>query len=193
MNGTYNRQCVASVQEYDGTYRRCTRDSNERHDATVPLCHAHFKAAFRQIAQPIAEQLERERKKAARHHCDAERAVQEYIEEEMEQHIQRNERRKAATLVYFMRCDAYIKIGVSTSPRYRLEQIRKAGGVLAPHGIDLQRTELITSATGGYPRERALHAKFAHLRHTGEWFTEAPELTEYIDNLKETNDASTAA
>jgi hypothetical protein len=42
---------------------------------------------------------------------------------------------------------------------------------------------LLATEPGGFERERELHAQFAHLRHTGEWFTEAPELAEYIDAL----------
>lgn len=102
------------------------------------------------------------------------------------------ERRESAT-VYFMRCGSFYKIGYSEHPTYRLDQIRKADGTRAPDGLDLSATQLISTEPGGFPRERELHRKFAHLRHTGEWFIEAPELTEYIDSLKEAPDASNAA
>jgi hypothetical protein len=179
----YLSQCAAAVQDYDGTYRRCTRDSNESRDATIPLCHQHYRPAFRQIASPIADKLERERKRAARHHCDAERAVTEYIEEQAERQIAQGERRKEQTYTYFMRCGRFVKIGASLDPLFRLNSIRRTGGILAPSGLDLSNTDLIATEMGGFERERELHARFSHLRHTGEWFTEAPELTEYIESL----------
>ena len=149
------------------------------------LCRQHYRAAFRQVAQPIAEQLERERKRAARHHCKAQRAVAEYMEEQADSHTAYAEDRKERTSTYFMRCGQFIKIGASVSPLFRVQSIRRTGGVLAPADLDLSETELLATESGGYDRERELHAKFAHLRHTGEWFTEAPELTEYIESLKE--------
>lgn len=91
-------------------------------------------------------------------------------------------RRKAT--VYFFRCGAFVKIGVSTVPRLRIQQIR-AGTVLFPEGMDIAATQIVGTEPGGYPRESELHAKFSHLRHVGEWFNETPELTEYIESLIE--------
>lgn len=86
--------------------------------------------------------------------------------------------------LYFMRCEGHIKIGVSQDPDRRLMQIR-SGGSMMPVGMDYRRAELVFVVNDAGDTERELHAKFAHLRHTGEWFTEAPELTDYINNLKE--------
>lgn len=182
---SYLSQCAAAVQDYDGTLRRCQRDSAEGPNAIVPLCHQHYRAAFRQIAKPIADKLERERKRAARHHCDAERAVAEYIEEQVDLQIIYTQQRKEQAYAYFMRCGQYVKIGASLHPPSRLQAIRRTGGVLFPKGLDLQKTELVATEPGGFEREHRLHIRFRHLRHTGEWFTEAPELTEYIEALKE--------
>jgi hypothetical protein len=85
--------------------------------------------------------------------------------------------------VYFIRCGGYVKIGASRSPSARLESIRTVGGVLAPFLLDLSGAEMIATEPGGFTREKALHARFKHLRHTGEWFSEAPDLTKYIDSL----------
>jgi hypothetical protein len=93
------------------------------------------------------------------------------------------EESRASTTVYFMRCGGFYKIGHSGYPAYRLSQIRGADGTKAPEGLNLKATMLVKTEPGGYLREQELHAKFAHLRHTGEWFTEAPELTEYIESL----------
>lgn len=85
--------------------------------------------------------------------------------------------------VYFIRCGGFVKIGASRSPAVRLESIRTIGGVLAPSLLDLSGAELIATEPGGFTKEKALHAQFKHLRHTGEWFTEAPELTRYLAAL----------
>jgi hypothetical protein len=86
--------------------------------------------------------------------------------------------------VYFIRCEGYVKIGYSADPRARLKQIKRGtGGALFPPRMDAGASEMVATEPGGFPRERELHAKFAHLRHTGEWFTESKELTDYIEGL----------
>jgi hypothetical protein len=87
--------------------------------------------------------------------------------------------------VYFFRCGRYIKIGYSIDPLKRLRAIRAGDGTRAPDEIDSALAVLVQTEPGGFGRERDLHAKFSHLRHTGEWFTEAPELTQYIESLSE--------
>lgn len=87
-----------------------------------------------------------------------------------------------ADKVYFIRCEGYIKIGKAQRPETRVKEIRR-GGILFPKQLDLESAELIATEPGGLDREKELHAKFAHLRDRGEWFTEAPELTEYIKSL----------
>lgn len=94
----------------------------------------------------------------------------------------KNLRDKRAS-VYFIRCGGYVKIGASRSPDTRVEAIRTIGGVLAPYLLDLTAAELIATESGGFTREKALHARFKHLRHTGEWFTEGAELTRYIEAI----------
>ena len=98
---------------------------------------------------------------------------------ERHQNAMRNLRDKRAS-VYFIRCGGYVKIGASRSPDARAESIRTIGGVLAPYLLDLSGAELVATEPGGFKREKELHAQFKHLRHTGEWFTEAPELARYI-------------
>lgn len=91
---------------------------------------------------------------------------------------------RAEATVYFMRCGEFVKIGYSVAPHLRLRQIQSGTGTKFPEGIPVHRTAIIATEDGGYNREQALHKQFAHLRHTGEWFTEAPELTEYIETLE---------
>lgn len=85
--------------------------------------------------------------------------------------------------VYFMRCDSFVKIGASRAPVRRLKQIRSADGTKFPEGLNCLSTALIATERGGFEREKELHKQFRHLRHTGEWFTETPELTDYINAL----------
>ena len=87
---------------------------------------------------------------------------------------------RSEATVYFFHCQGFVKIGYSKDPLSRLRQIRSMDGTKYPEGMDCSTATLITTEPGGFDRERELHAKFSHLRHTGEWFTEAPELAEYI-------------
>lgn len=92
--------------------------------------------------------------------------------------------RNTKASVYFIRCGGYVKIGASRSPAKRLDSIRTIGGVLAPSLLDLSGAELIATEPGGFTREKALHVRFKHLRHTGEWFSEDAELTRYVESLR---------
>lgn len=88
--------------------------------------------------------------------------------------------RNKMAYVYFIRCGGYVKIGASRTPTARAHVIRTTGGVHAPFLLDLSSAELVATEPGGFKREKELHAQFKHLRHTGEWFTEARELARYI-------------
>jgi len=87
--------------------------------------------------------------------------------------------------VYFMRCGPYIKIGYSVDPHTRLNQLRNGDKTKCPDGIDRKAIVLVKTEPGGRDREYELHQQFKHLHHWGEWFTEAPELTAYIESLSE--------
>jgi hypothetical protein len=91
--------------------------------------------------------------------------------------------------VYFLRCEGFIKIGYSIAPRKRLSQIRGGDATRCPEGINRSSIVLVQTEPGGRQRERQLHQQFKHLHHWGEWFTEAPELTEYIESLSERQSA----
>ena len=88
-------------------------------------------------------------------------------------------------LVYFLRCGPYVKIGYSVHPRTRLNQLRNGDDTKCPEGIDRKSIALVTTEPGGRNREYELHQQFKHLHHWGEWFMEAPELTEYIESVSE--------
>lgn len=86
--------------------------------------------------------------------------------------------------VYFIRCEEYVKIGISSDPENRLKNIQRSGnGTLAPKLIDLTTAEIVATTSGGHYTESKLHQQFAEDRHVGEWFRESPELTAYIDGL----------
>lgn len=86
--------------------------------------------------------------------------------------------------VYFIRCEGFVKIGISSDPEQRLKNIQRSGnGTLAPKLIDLTTAEIVVTTPGSFSTESQLHKKFAHLREVGEWFRIDDELTAYIDGL----------
>lgn len=87
--------------------------------------------------------------------------------------------------VYFLRCGPYVKIGYSVNPHSRVNQLRNGDATKCPADIDRKDITLVQTEPGGRDREYQLHQQFKHLHHWGEWFTEAPELTEYIESLSE--------
>jgi hypothetical protein len=66
-----------------------------------------------------------------------------------------------------------VKIGRATDPLGRLEALQTA------HGEWLELV-LVIATVGRY--ENALHQRFASARKLGEWFTETPEISEWIKN-----------
>lgn len=90
---------------------------------------------------------------------------------------------RPTSTVYYMRNGGYCKIGHSIHPERRLSCIRSNDGTLYPEDVALPLTMIAATEPGGYQREQELHRKFSHLRHTGEWFTEAPELTDHINAI----------
>lgn len=91
--------------------------------------------------------------------------------------------RRAEATVYFIRCTTFVKIGYSLAPLKRLRQLQASDGTLAPEGLPVHSASIIATMDGGHAQEQKLHRRFAHLRHTGEWFNESPELTNYIESL----------
>lgn len=72
-------------------------------------------------------------------------------------------------VVYYLRYADRVKIGTTADPRRRLKAIR--------------HDELLAFERGGRAVEQARHARFAHLREGGEWFTAAPDLLAHIATL----------
>lgn len=82
--------------------------------------------------------------------------------------------------VYFIRVDSpggEIKIGYASSVKARLTSLQTG----SPY-----RMEIVgVVAEGGEELERELHAQFAHLRMSGEWFRPGAELWAYIESLED--------
>jgi hypothetical protein len=77
-------------------------------------------------------------------------------------------------MVYFIKGGDLIKIGVSTSPEDRLQQLQKHSPVTLT---------LICTIPGGYDQERKLHKQFAHIHSHGEWFNSTRELLQFIQEV----------
>lgn len=166
-------------------FQTCSNPVSEKSPPLIPLCTAHLDEVTFDIITPIKEQIIAAAKalgdaydrgvRDERQRLNAMREKQEAVQ---------SERRAKASRVYFMRCAKFVKIGFSTNVHMRLDTIRKSGGVLMPEGLPYWTTEIAAVIPAGMDHEKELHAKFSHLRHTGEWFTEAPELTEYIERME---------
>ena len=82
--------------------------------------------------------------------------------------------------VYFVRrADGVgpIKIGCSIQPKERLATL----ALWSPYKL-----ELVAIAPGGFPDENALHWKFKNARMQGEWFSDVPELLDYVRVVQQT-------
>lgn len=69
-------------------------------------------------------------------------------------------------LVYFARLGNVIKIGTTRNLTQRMSS--------------LGNPEVLGIMDGGLSEERRVHLAFDHLRITGEWFAETPEIHAYI-------------
>lgn len=76
-------------------------------------------------------------------------------------------------MIYFVQCgeEGPIKIGHSTSPRYRVRELQNS----SPYDL-----RLLGVLEGDQKREKELHLQFGELRLKNEWFEPAPELLEFI-------------
>jgi len=80
------------------------------------------------------------------------------------------------SFVYFIRRpDGLIKIGFSKDPQSRRSALAGQSGVML---------EMLATKPGDRSEEQALHRRFAAHRVTGEWFRPAPELCEYIADIR---------
>ncbi len=82
----------------------------------------------------------------------------------------------ADSQVYFIQASdgGPIKIGVTTNLRSRLKSLQTG------HAVPVC---VLLSLSGDEADERRLHARFAHLRMSGEWFRPEPELLSFIESV----------
>jgi len=78
-------------------------------------------------------------------------------------------------MLYLIRCEQYIKIGVSDAPKKRIATIQTSN----PTPI-----EVLAVIPGSYDLEAEMHKRFSHLRHNGEWFHDSPEIREAVMRLQ---------
>jgi predicted GIY-YIG superfamily endonuclease len=183
----YAHQCAAWTINNSGPARKqCGLSVVENVGGWIYLCKRHHRLIESEFEREI-DTLNSRRVANMQERLDGLEAADRWLKAERREAYAFTEedydQRRRAQTVYFLRCEQYIKIGISHDPHARLRQIRKGGGTSFPRRLDIAAAELITTEPGGFEREKELHAKFAHLRHTGEWFTEAPDLTDYINAL----------
>lgn len=82
---------------------------------------------------------------------------------------------EALSRVYFIEMNEFIKIGFTTNLDRRMEDLA--------HGHPYE-INLIHHIEGSFNTESDLHRKFKHLHVRGEWFSKAPDLLQYIEELK---------
>lgn len=85
--------------------------------------------------------------------------------------------RKPPTFIYFIRCEEYVKVGFSASPRLRLTHLQYAN----PHKLALIKVTRGTEA--GEDAIKALLEPY-HTRY--EWYRLTPEVRSAIDQLPAT-------
>jgi len=177
--------CVGAVPSLSQRYfRDCGNPVSVDSHELLPLCAAHLRNIQADMTRALREQI-------AQLQADVAKSRGEIEADLLALHASRHEavQEKAAeargkrSRIYFMRCASFIKIGYTTQLATRLNTIRKSGGVLMPSGLPYWTTELVHAFHGAFDEEKELHQQFAHLRHTGEWFTESKELTDYIEGL----------
>lgn len=186
----YEYQCAAwTLNPYGKVRKQCGLRVVENIDGWIYLCRRHYELVERGFADRIgslnAVRVENLQKRLEAAEQMAEIAQEGINHRDLKVGLARFEHRRKEQTVYFIRCQQFVKIGISKNPAARLQQIRRGGGSHFPRLLDVETSELIATEPGGLERERELHKKFHKLRHTGEWFTETSQLTKYIDSLTE--------
>ena len=182
----YAHQCAAWTASRLGSYRKqCSLEVKHDINGWIYLCRRHYEVISGALEEHIEEQNGRrmENMQSRLENMQARIDAAGLNDEQYIYDPEAHEARRKAQTVYFIRCEQYVKIGISYDPASRLHQIKSSGGSLIPKRMDFTQAAIIATEPGGFDREQELHAKFAHLRDRGEWFIEAPELTEYIESL----------
>jgi len=182
----YAHQCAAWTAGRLGSYRKqCSLEVKHDIDGWIYLCRRHYEVISGVFEERVEEQSGRQVEYLRERVNNMQARINAAgLDDDRPVHDpEAYEARRKAQTVYFIRCEQYVKIGISYNPAGRLQQIKSSGGSLIPKRMDFTQAAIIATEPGGFDREQELHAKFAHLRDRGEWFIEAPELTEYIESL----------
>lgn len=96
---------------------------------------------------------------------------------------EREERMRAASVVYFVEREGFIKIGTTSQLEKRLKALSK--GSCFPEGMTVGPVQLLAAIPGDARNERHFHDTFYSHRIQGtEWFYGAPEIRKFIGRLK---------
>jgi hypothetical protein len=95
------------------------------------------------------------------------------------------------SVVYFMRRDGLIKIGVTTDVVKRAKAISKGSSMAT--GMTIGPVEVLATTPGDGAFESRLHRQFAASRVDGEWFRPTPRLLRLIDRYQRRAQATAAA
>ena len=79
-------------------------------------------------------------------------------------------------VVYFIKCDDYVKIGYTDDVERRMNEIRTH--------VPTELVLLTTLKNATRQTEREMHVRFAHLRHRGEWFLIDNQLMAVVDLIE---------
>lgn len=90
--------------------------------------------------------------------------------------------KRKTSLVYFVERETFIKIGVTTNLRSRLQSLSRGGNM--PDGMTVGPVRLLATLPGDAANEAHFHRRFREFRiPTTEWFYPAPELLAFIRGL----------
>ncbi len=82
--------------------------------------------------------------------------------------------------IYFIKSKNLVKIGFSQDLKNRCATL-KTMSPISP--------QLIYTLKGSVDKEKEIHRRFNHLRHHGEWFRYTDEIRNYIDSMRESENA----
>jgi hypothetical protein len=89
-----------------------------------------------------------------------------------------NKRKTTSGYIYFLKCQEYVKIGISKNPIERVEQV----SLLLPFEITLLH---VVRSKDIYTTEKEFHNYFSNKRVNGEWFKLSDEDVNVIREIKE--------
>lgn len=157
--------------------RPCSRSAAVHFFADLVLCWQHQEVFLNALAGAV-------RAPEDRYDEQVQDVALSAVAEAANSEKQRREvARRAASLVYFVERDGFVKIGYSSNLDRRIKEIN-AGDCAIP-GMTISPVALLaTIENAGEETERWMHRRFDHLWVGGEWFLLDDELRSFISGLK---------